>query len=415
MPNDAQLPAETGAENKADVERKRSQVAIAGKGFGGMLVPQSLQEMVTFADVMARANIALPKHLRGDPGACLAVCMQALRWEMDPFAVANKSYSVNDRLAYEAQLIAAVVNTRAPIVGRPRYNFSGEGADRQCEVLIYLEGEAEPFDYKTPKLGTIPVKNSPLWKADPDQQLGYYAIRAWARRHTPEILLGVYTREELEAEEPRNVTPPGAGSGLKDRLKGSASGEGFNAVDDFIDAEVTAVDPEPSSFAEKVDEAEAVVETVAEEADAKDAAEEAERPTSPGDDTATDDAPNAAEEPDTPASATDALTDTPAETSSLGEPEQPSDAGEATTPETSSEGEAASPAEGFDSENVLDWAAAVYRATHDRKLSVDEMREVWAKRKDELKRRSPDMFRQVNRACADYAVNAASEKVAGGK
>ena len=56
------------------------------------------------------------------------------------------------------------------------------------------EGEEVPLE--SPEIGKIQPKNSPLWKTDPDQQLGYYTIRAWARRHRPDVLLGVYDREE---------------------------------------------------------------------------------------------------------------------------------------------------------------------------------------------------------------------------
>lgn len=69
-------------------------------------------------EVMARAGIALPKHLRDNPGACMAVAMQAFEWDMSPFAVASKSYSFNGVIAYEAQLITAVVNTRSHHVFR---------------------------------------------------------------------------------------------------------------------------------------------------------------------------------------------------------------------------------------------------------------------------------------------------------
>ena len=53
---------------------------------------------MTFAKLMALSHVAIPKHLRGNPGACLAVTIQAIEWRLSPYAVANKSYSVNDRL-----------------------------------------------------------------------------------------------------------------------------------------------------------------------------------------------------------------------------------------------------------------------------------------------------------------------------
>lgn len=189
------------------VEQKTSTSAVGMIQIGGgqMLAFQTMAEVIRFSDAMARAGVAIPKHLRDNPGACMAVTMQAARWEMDPFSVANNSYSVNDRLAYEAKLISAVVNTRAPIKRRPDYAFDGEGETRTCIVSVeMLDGSTKV--YQTPLFGKITPKNSPLWKSDPDQQLGYFAIRSWARRYTPEVLLGVFDRDELD-QSLRDVTP----------------------------------------------------------------------------------------------------------------------------------------------------------------------------------------------------------------
>lgn len=204
------------------------EVAIANRGGGGMLMPQTFGDVVSFSEIMARSQHAIPRHLRDVPGACLAVTMQALRWEMDPFAVASKSYNVKDIIAYEAQLIAAVVHTRAPIKTRPNYVYSGEGADRRCTVSAVFEDGVER-SYESPRIGDITVKNSPLWKSDPDQQLGYFSIRSFARRYCPEVILGVYTPEEAETfrgpDNARDVTPKPS---LADRLAASSGGDGFS-------------------------------------------------------------------------------------------------------------------------------------------------------------------------------------------
>jgi hypothetical protein len=171
-------------------------VGVSNTSTGTKIAPQNLGEVVKFAEVMCRADIALPKHLRGNAGACMAVAMQALEWQLSPFAVASKSYSVNGTIAYEAQLIAAVVNTRSGIKGRLRYRYEGEGASLTCTVTGILDGEE--CVYTSPAMGSITTKNSPLWKSDPQQQLGYFAARSWARRHCPEVILGVYDRDEAE-------------------------------------------------------------------------------------------------------------------------------------------------------------------------------------------------------------------------
>jgi hypothetical protein len=191
-------------------------IGIATGVGGSSIAPQNLGEVVRFAEVMCKADIALPKHLRGNAGACMAVALQALEWQMSPFAVASKSYAVNGMIAYEAQLIAAVVNTRSGIKGRLKYEFVGEGNELSCKVTGTLDGEE--CSYETPPFAAILPKNSPLWKTDPRQQLGYYAARSWARRHCPEVLLGVYDREEAEHFGPDNAKDVSPRPSLAERL-----------------------------------------------------------------------------------------------------------------------------------------------------------------------------------------------------
>jgi hypothetical protein len=181
----------------------------------GGLIFKSATEVMEFAKLMAISNTGVREHLRGNPGACLAICVQALEWGMSSYAVASKSYSVNNQIAFEAQLIEAVILRRAPIKGRPKTEYSGEGDNRTLRVWAELRDEpGEIVEYISPKFGKINPKNSPLWKNDPDQQLHYFSVRAWCRRHFPDVLLGVYEREEIEhsprigPDRARDVTPP---------------------------------------------------------------------------------------------------------------------------------------------------------------------------------------------------------------
>lgn len=186
----------------------------------GVQFANALQVM-DFSKTMALAHVGVRKHLRGNPGACLAICVQAIEWGMSPFAVANKSYNVNDQIAFESQLIQAVILRRAPIKGRIKFEFTGEGQKRVCRAWARLKDEDEIVEYVSPQFGDITPKNSPLWKADPDQQHAYYSGRALCRRHFSDVLLGVYDRDELEGapalgpDHARDVTPARS---LSDRL-----------------------------------------------------------------------------------------------------------------------------------------------------------------------------------------------------
>src|SRR5262245_34241253 len=95
------------------LDRAKAGAVVISDNLGGVLF-QNMAEVMEFAKLMSLADIAVRKHLRGNPGMCLAVTIQALEWRMSPFSVANKSYVVNDQIAYESQLIHAVIESRAP-------------------------------------------------------------------------------------------------------------------------------------------------------------------------------------------------------------------------------------------------------------------------------------------------------------
>ena len=171
------------------------------------IAPTNMSELMEFAKLMCVSGECIPKAFRDKPGACLAIALQAFRTGADPFAVANKAYLVNDRVAYEAQYIHAVINTSGLLKKRLRASYEGEGQTLRCTVRGEIHGEDEPFEYRSPPVAAIPVKNSPLWKGDPEQQLFYYASRAWARRYAPEVILGMDTGEDIESRA-IDVTPP---------------------------------------------------------------------------------------------------------------------------------------------------------------------------------------------------------------
>lgn len=164
---------------------------------GGLQI-KSMGEAMEFAKLMSLMGQGLPKHCRDTPGICVLIAIQSYEWGMNPLAVAAKSYVVNDRLAYESALYHSVVVRRAPIDGRIKMEFTGDGVKRRCKVSAELSDGTGVVDYLSPEIGTIKTKNSPLWAADPDQQLFYYSVRAFARRHFPDVMMGVYTVDELQ-------------------------------------------------------------------------------------------------------------------------------------------------------------------------------------------------------------------------
>ena len=185
--------------------------------FDIMMNPEIMDRFERIANVMASSKFAVPKHLQGNTGDCLAIIMQSAQWQMDPFAVAQKTHQINGVLGYEAQLVNAVITNRAPITGRLNFEWYGDWAkingkedkswDKGIKVWATLKGETSPreIDISMGQVGS--VRNSPLWVSDPRQQLAYLAIKRWSRLYTPDVILGVYTPDEIVEREELDVTP----------------------------------------------------------------------------------------------------------------------------------------------------------------------------------------------------------------
>lgn len=234
------------AEGGLDVlDRQRvDQVAISATA-GGVSFASAL-EVMEFAKLMALSQQAVPLAFRNNPGMCLAVAFQAIEWRMSPFQVANKAYVVNDRIAFESQLIHGVIAARAPLKERLSCEYAGENAERQCTVSgIFTDGAIRT--YTTPKLRDIKVKNSPLWTSDPDQQLWYYGSRSWARKWCPDVLMGIYSREEIEADP--NIGQPEL-PGLRTRLIASSAKQDEGHKPGHVESELSQVEREPDKSAE---------------------------------------------------------------------------------------------------------------------------------------------------------------------
>ena len=173
-----------------------------------MLASDSMDKMLRLAEVMADGKTTVPKHLQGSLADCMAVITQAMQWNMNPFAVAQKTHIVNGALGYEAQLVNAVVTSSGAIRGHFHYEHRGEGANVECRVGAVLRGDEGITWNEWLGAASVKVKNSPLWATNPKQQLGYLQCKNWSRLYAPSAILGVYTPDELEAAAPEHRVGP---------------------------------------------------------------------------------------------------------------------------------------------------------------------------------------------------------------
>ncbi|MGR2856929.1 recombinase RecT [Erwinia sp. 1181_3] len=202
---------------------------------------QALGQLQAFAGLMAQSAVTVPAHLAGKPADCMAIVMQAMQWGMNPYAVAQKTHLVNGVLGYEAQLVNAVIASSSAIKGRFHYRYGGEwerctrtqevtrekngkngkynvtervrGWSDEDEIGLYIEvgavlrDETEITWGEPIYLSGVVTRNSPLWVSNPKQQIAYLGVKYWARLYCPEVILGVYSPDEVEQRTEREINP----------------------------------------------------------------------------------------------------------------------------------------------------------------------------------------------------------------
>lgn len=255
----------------ADIEKS---TLLTNEEFTGRNLPAliNIEEDKKTAQLMCKAKAMLPAYLHGNPGECLAIVLLARDWGMNPYTVGQHSYipTGGNRVGFDGQLVNAAINNSRRLVMPLRYEYEGEGKGLTCTaygLLYYYDFEdhqlkKEPTERsvtvsmpkniaKQGKKGTYYVDkgNSTLWDSDPEQQLAYKAARWWCRKFVPEILMGVYTPQEImemgQQHRPERDATATPASNIDKIIKEHQGGKEDSAIKDDAE-EVEIVEDEVS-------------------------------------------------------------------------------------------------------------------------------------------------------------------------
>ena len=159
-----------------------------------LLEDQNFDKIWRMAEALSNSALSIPNELKGNIGDCMAIVTQAMIWGLNPFSVAQKAHVINGKLGYEAQLVNAVVMQSGAIRGSFSYEYEGD----RCRVGAVLRGENSITWGEWLSAASVQTKNSPLWKVNPKQQMGYLQVKNWARAFAPGAILGIYSTDELD-------------------------------------------------------------------------------------------------------------------------------------------------------------------------------------------------------------------------
>lgn len=213
-------------------------------------VPELRAHFEQMANDMATSELTR-EHLRGKPAECLSVIRNALNWNMDPRAVASKTYAPGKgTIGIEGVLAAAILMSSGRVRGL-RYEYVGDWSrvqgkwafeqlrwpdgnpkkyrdgkpimgnvakwkpeDEQGLAIIGIADMMDGTEVRTPEITLIECqpRNAQTWPSAPKRQIIHVAERALCNMICGDRLMGVHidvgmTRTFDETPPIKNVTP----------------------------------------------------------------------------------------------------------------------------------------------------------------------------------------------------------------
>ncbi|KQQ39080.1 hypothetical protein ASF58_23350 [Methylobacterium sp. Leaf125] len=161
--------------------------------------PLTPDTLVATVEGFGRDRKVIPLEWDQRLANCFLVVNQAVRWGLDPFAVAQCCSVVHGKLMFEGKLVAAVLTAKLGHILAYRWNdATGDAFGIRVIGTPDRLGEERILDGTVGQWKTS-GNNSPWSKqADHRRQLVYRGTRDWVRLFEPAILLGVYTPDEME-------------------------------------------------------------------------------------------------------------------------------------------------------------------------------------------------------------------------
>lgn len=186
-----------------------------------LLDTDRFDHMKRVATVMATMTL-IPDGLKADSheataANCFLVVNFAASNEMDPFQVAQMVSVIHGKLCFEGKLIHALIEKKLGV--RLDYEMTGEKGTEKRGVIVSgkfadeekartIDGDVAEWKVVNQKKGG--GETSAWYPKSYDRMLRYRGAREWCRAYAPGVLLGVYSRdemEEIEYEEMENRPP----------------------------------------------------------------------------------------------------------------------------------------------------------------------------------------------------------------
>lgn len=154
------------------------------------------------ANMLSQSSM-VPKHFQGQPSNCLIALNMAGKFNLDPLMVMLKMPIVKDKPTMEGQLVIALVNAQMPFDTKLKFEIvdSDKLEDVKCTCWAMDGGERIEYSLSVKEATAIgQAGTNANWKnkGSAKLMLMYRTATYLVRTHAPEVLLGLYTTDEMQ-------------------------------------------------------------------------------------------------------------------------------------------------------------------------------------------------------------------------
>ena len=166
--------------------------------FGNISAFEDAQRM---AKVLVTSKL-VPTAFQNNLGDCMIALEMANRMGVNPIAVMQNLYIVHGKPSWSAQFIVAAINQSGRFKTTIMYEVTGEGDSKGCIAYAFdFEGNRVDSPRVTVEMAKKEgwyTKNGSKWQTMEDLMLRYRAATFFGRLYTPDLLMGMQTKEEID-------------------------------------------------------------------------------------------------------------------------------------------------------------------------------------------------------------------------
>ncbi len=159
---------------------------------------------------MIATSSLVPQQYQGKVENVMIAMEMANRMGISPLMVMQNLYIVKGNPGWSGSFVIGVINGSKRFDENIEFEFTGTGDEYGCRAVTTRKGkriESTKIDWKMVKGEGWLDKPGSKWKTMPDQMFRYRAAAFFGRAHTPDLLMGMQTAEEIMDIQSEEVKP----------------------------------------------------------------------------------------------------------------------------------------------------------------------------------------------------------------